>query len=80
MADDDIATMPFEKAMAQLEDIVGELERGQVSLEKSIEIFERGEKLKARCDALLNQADARIEKIIQGPDGKAKGTEPLDVD
>ena len=80
MADDDIAKMPFEQAMAELEKIVGDLEKGQVPLEQSILIFERGEKLKARCETLLNQADARIEKITMGADGKAKGTTPLDVD
>ena len=80
MADDDVGKMPFETAMAELEKIVADLEKGQVPLEQSIIIFERGEKLKARCETLLNQADARIEKITLSAEGKVKGSEPLDVD
>ena len=55
------------------------LERGDVALEESIDIYTRGEALKARCDALLKQAEARIEKITLGADGKPTGTQPLDV-
>ena len=66
--------------MAQLETIVGQLEKGQVPLEESIAIYERGEALKKHCDALLKSAEQRIEKIIQGADGKPKGTAPLDVE
>jgi len=76
----DIAAMPFEKALAELEAIVTRLERGDVPLEDSIAIYERGEALKARCDALLKQAEARIEKITLSADGKPTGTTPLDVD
>jgi exodeoxyribonuclease VII small subunit len=71
--------MPFEEAMAELEKIVDQLEKGSVPLEKSIEIYERGEQLKAHCDRLLKSAEARIEKITLGADGKPKGVEPLDV-
>lgn len=74
----DIAALPFEEAMKQLETIVAQLERGDVALEKSIEIYERGEKLKARCEALLRDAEMRIEKITLGTNGAAKGTAPLD--
>jgi exodeoxyribonuclease VII small subunit len=74
----DIAAMPFEKAMAELETIVNRLERGDVALEESIAIYERGEALKAHCEALLKSAQARIEKITLGPDGKPIGVEPLD--
>lgn len=74
-----IATMPFETAMKELEEIVKKLEAGSLSLEESIVAYERGEHLKARCDALLAAAEARIEKIALGPDGKPKGTEPLDA-
>ena len=79
-ANDDIASLSFEKALAELEAIVRRLEEGKVDLEESIAIYERGEALKARCDTLLKQAEARIEKISLGPDGKPKGTEPLDVE
>lgn len=73
-----IADMPFETAMKELEEIVRKLEAGSLSLEESIVAYERGEHLKARCDALLAAAEARIEKISLGPDGKPKGVEPLD--
>ena len=76
----DVAALPFEEALKQLEAIVARLERGDVPLEESIDIYSRGEALKARCDALLKQAEARIEKITLGADGKPTGTTPLDVD
>lgn len=71
--------MPFEAAMKELESIVDQLEKGSVSLEQSIAIYERGEALKSHCDALLKNAEARIEKITLGANGKPTGTEPLDV-
>jgi exodeoxyribonuclease VII small subunit len=76
----DIAALPFERAMAELERIVDQLEKGSVPLEESIAIYERGEALKAHCEALLKSAEQRIEKIAFGPDGKPSGTEPLDVE
>lgn len=76
----DVAAMPFEAAMKELEGIVARLERGDVPLEESIAIYTRGEALKARCDALLKQAEARIERITLSADGKPTGTTPLDVD
>jgi exodeoxyribonuclease VII small subunit len=76
----DIASLPFEAAMKELEDIVDRLEKGNVPLEESIVIYERGEALKKHCDDLLKRAEARIEKITFGADGKPKGTEPLDLD
>ena len=76
----DIAALPFETAMKELETIVDRLEKGQVALEESIAIYERGEALKAHCDRLLKSAEARIEKITLSRDGKPSGTAPLDVD
>ena len=76
----DIATMPFEKALAQLEEIVTKLESGKVDLEQSIAIYERGEALKKHCERLLKDAEARIEKITLKPDGSVAGTTPLDVE
>ena len=76
--DQDVATLPFETAMAELEAIVDRLEKGAVSLEESIAIYERGELLKKRCETLLKTAEQRIERITLGPDGKATGTAPLD--
>ncbi len=79
-ASDDVSALSFEQALGELEKIVNQLEGGEVELEKSIEIYERGEKLKAHCDALLKKAEARIEKITLKSDGTPSGTEPLDVD
>ena len=74
----DITTLPFETALAELETIVGKLEKGDVALEDSIALYARGEQLKAHCDRLLKQAEARIEQITFGADGAPKGTKPLD--
>ena len=75
----DVAGLPFEKALAELESIVQKLERGDVALEESVAIYERGEALKRRCEELLRQAEARVEKITLDASGKPVGTEPLDV-
>ena len=71
--------LPFEKALEQLEEIVRQLERGDVPLDKSVEIYERGEALKRRCEALLKQAEARIQRITLTADGRPEGVAPLDV-
>ena len=76
---DDVQTLSFEKALAELESIVQRLERGDVPLEESVAIYERGETLKRRCEELLRQAEARVEKITLDASGKPTGTEPLDV-
>ena len=76
----DIAKMPFETALAELESIVDRLEKGAVALEDSIKLYERGDALKAHCDALLKNAEMRIEKITLSADGKPKGVTPLDAD
>ena len=76
----DIATMPFEAALAELERIVDQLEKGAVALEESIQLYARGEALKARCDELLKNAEMRIEKITLAADGAFKGVAPLDDD
>ncbi len=73
-----VTEMAFEDALAELERIVDRLERGDVALEQSITIYERGEALRARCDTLLKAAELKIEKIRVGRDGKTAGTEPLD--
>ncbi len=73
------ATLTFEKALAELETIVARLEKGDVPLEESVAIYERGEVLKRRCDELLRQAEARVEKITLDASGRPTGTEPLDV-
>lgn len=77
---DDIKSLSFEAALAQLEEIVGKLESGRAPLAESIAIYERGEALKAHCEALLKTAEARIEKITLSREGKPLGTEPLDAE
>ena len=75
-----IADMNFETALAELERIVDQLEGGNVPLDKSISIYERGKALKDHCEKLLKDAEARIEKITLKSDGTAGGSEPLDVE
>ena len=74
----DIKDMSFERALKELESIVTRLKKGDVELEESINIYERGEVLKAHCDRLLRQAEAKVEKLTFAADGSPKGTEPLD--
>ena len=76
--DSDIKRLSFEDALAALERIVSDLERGDVPLDRSIRIYERGEKLKNHCDRLLSAAEDKVEKIKLNRAGKATGTEPLD--
>jgi exodeoxyribonuclease VII small subunit len=76
----DIKDMSFEQALKELEGIVDRLERGDVELEASILIYERGEALKAHCEALLRKAEAKVEKIALNASGQPTGTEPLDVE
>jgi exodeoxyribonuclease VII small subunit len=81
VADDalpDVASLSFEAALKELEQIVTKLERGDVPLEESITIYERGEALKKRCESLLSQAEERVERI-RAVAGKAVGTEPFDT-
>ena len=75
----DVKTLTFEKALAELESIVQRLERGDVPLEESVAIYERGERLKRRCEELLRQAEARVEKITLDAAGKPTGTQPFDA-
>jgi exodeoxyribonuclease VII small subunit len=76
--EDDIGNMSFEEALAALERIVDDLEKGDVPLDQSIKIYERGEALKKHCDALLKAAEDKVEKIRLSRDGTPMGTEPLD--
>jgi exodeoxyribonuclease VII small subunit len=69
---DALAGLSFEKALAELEDIVKKLEEGRVELEESIALYERGAALKAHCDAKLRQAEERIQKIVVDADGKPR--------
>ena len=75
----EIAQLSFERAIEELESIVRRLEDGKVPLEESVAIYERGEALKHRCEDLLRQAEARVQKITLDASGDPSGTEPLDV-
>lgn len=76
---EDLSAMPFEKAMQELERIVGELEKGS-SLDESVRLYARGKALQDRCEKLLAEAEARVEKIALGENGAPKGVAPLDVE
>ena len=75
----DVKKLSFERAIEELETIVKRLEDGKVPLEESVAIYERGEALKRRCEELLRQAEARVEKITTDASGEARGVAPLDV-
>jgi exodeoxyribonuclease VII small subunit len=74
-----IASLSFEDALRALEEIVRSLESGEVPLDETITLYERGEALRKHCQARLDAAQARIEKIVTGADGKATGTQPFDA-
>lgn len=65
-----VGTMSFEDALAELERIIAQLEGGQVALEESIALYERGAALKAHCEATLKSAREKIEKIVLDKDGQ----------
>ncbi len=75
---EDIKAMTFEQALKELEQIVGKLERGDVELEPSIALYERGEALKAHCERLLQRIEAKVEKITLDAQGAPSGSAPLD--
>ena len=77
MTDKPVAEMTFEEAMAALETVVSQLERGEVALEQSIALYERGAALKAHCAAKLKAAEAKVE-LIRVQEGRAVGTTPAD--
>lgn len=76
----DIAAMSFEDALRALEDVVRRLEGGEVPLDESIMLYERGEALRRHCQARLDAAQERIEKIVAGSDGKPTASVPFDAD
>ncbi len=76
----DIAGMTFEEALRALEDVVRRLESGEVALDDSIGLYERGEALRKHCQARLDAAQARIERIVAGPDGQAQAAVPFDAE
>lgn len=73
-----IADMSFEEALRALQQVVRQLEDGEVPLDQSITLYERGEKLRAHCQARLDAAQARIEAIVLDANGKPGGTKAFD--
>jgi len=73
------AELSFEDALRRLEEIVRTLEKGEAPLDQSIELYQEGDKLKRHCEARLKAAQARIEQIAFGSDGKPAGASPFDV-
>ncbi len=73
-----IEQLNFEAALKELEGIVKRLEDGDVDLEDSIALYERGQALKSHCEKKLKSAESRLEKIVRGASGTI-GTEPADL-
>ena len=79
MAQDGITELSFEDALKRLEAIVQRLESGEATLDESIDLYAEGDRLRAQCEARLTAAQARIEKITLGGDGRPTGTQPFDA-
>ena len=77
MSDKAVTGMSFEEAMAALEGVVSQLERGEVPLEQSIALYERGAALKAHCAAKLKDAEEKVE-MIRRAEGRAVGATPVE--
>jgi exodeoxyribonuclease VII small subunit len=79
MTDTPVTEMSFEQAMAELEQVLGQLERGDVALDQSITLYERGAALKARCEAKLKEAEEKVAAITLDNEGNPSGTTPADI-
>lgn len=77
-AEASLAALSFEEALAQLETIVQKLETGEVPLEESIALYEKGAALRAHCDAKLKAAEEKVAQVTLGPDGAPTGATPAD--
>ncbi len=78
--EEDISNLSFEAALKRLEEIVRRLESGDAPLDESIELYGEGDRLRQQCEARLQAAQAKIEKIQLGRDGQPGGTTPFDAD
>jgi len=78
MNDTSVDSMTFEQAMAELEQVVNQLERGDVALDDSISLYERGAALKKRCEAKLKEAEEKVAAITLDAEGTPKGTTPVE--
>lgn len=77
MSDKAVNDMSFEEAMAALEAVVSQLERGEVPLDQSVALYERGAALKAHCAAKLKDAEEKVE-LIRSAEGRAVGVTPVE--
>lgn len=78
MTDTPVNEMSFEAAMAELETVLGKLERGDVALDESITLYERGALLKARCETKLKEAEEKVAAITLDTDGNPSGLKPVE--
>jgi exodeoxyribonuclease VII small subunit len=78
MSDTPVENLSFEQAMAELEQVVGKLERGDVALEESIALYERGAALKKRCETKLKEAEEKVAAITTDSDGNPTGLTPVE--
>jgi exodeoxyribonuclease VII small subunit len=74
----DVASLSFEEALGELERLVGRLEQGKGTLDEAIDAYQRGAALKRHCEAKLNEAKEKVDKITHGPGGTV-GTEPAEI-
>lgn len=74
-----IEAMSFEDAMGALENVVRQLEDGNVPLEASIALYEYGANLRAHCEKRLAVAEEKVTQITQGADGSATGAKPVEI-
>lgn len=75
----DVEAMAFEEALAELEAVVTRLERGDVALDESIALYERGAALRARCQRKLDEAEEKVSRITLGEGGQPTGVQPFDA-
>ncbi|WP_208454644.1 exodeoxyribonuclease VII small subunit [Jannaschia marina] len=75
---DEIESLSFEEALAQLEEVVTQLDSGDVPLERSIELYARGAKLKEHCDAKLKAAEEKVAQITLDAKGEPTGAKPVE--
>ncbi len=78
MSDKSVNEMGFEEAMHELESVVRQLESGDVELEASIQLYERGAALKRRCEEKLKEAEEKVAAITLNERGEPNGTSPVD--
>jgi exodeoxyribonuclease VII small subunit len=78
MTDRPVSEMSFEEAMKELETVVAQLERGDVALDQSISLYERGAELKKRCETKLKEAEEKVAAITLDGEGQPVGTTPVE--